>query len=55
MLESFFNKKEALTQVFSCEIWEISKDTYFGEHTSKDHLQENLSVSYLFLRMDFHG
>ena len=27
-----FIKKEALTQVFSCEICEISKNTYFTEH-----------------------
>ena len=27
-----FIKKETLAQVFSCEFWEISKDTDFKEH-----------------------
>ena len=41
MLKSLFNKvaglkacnfiKETPTQVFSCEIWEIFKNTYFAE------------------------
>ena len=26
------NYKETLTQVFSCENWEIFKNTYFEEH-----------------------
>ena len=28
----FFNKKETLPQVFSCEFREISKNTFFTEH-----------------------
>ena len=28
----FFIKTEALTQVFSCEFCEISKNTFFTEH-----------------------
>ena len=28
----FFNKKETLAQVFSCESWEISKNPFFTEH-----------------------
>ena len=33
MLESSFNKvKETPTQVFSCEDYEIFKNTYFEEH-----------------------
>ena len=28
----FFNKKETLAQVFSCEFREISKNTFFTEH-----------------------
>ena len=42
-MESFFNKvvslqawnfikKDSNTEVFSCEIWEIIKNTYFEEH-----------------------
>ena len=27
-----FNKKETLAQVFSCEFYEISKNTFFTEH-----------------------
>ena len=27
-----FIKNEALAQVFSCEFWEISKNTFFTEH-----------------------
>ena len=27
-----FIEKESLTQVFSCEFWEIFKNTYFEEH-----------------------
>ena len=27
-----FNKKETLVQVFSCEFYEISKNTFFTEH-----------------------
>ena len=27
-----FIKKETLVQVFSCEFWEISKNTFFTEH-----------------------
>ena len=27
-----FIKKESLSQVFSCEFWEISKNTFFTEH-----------------------
>ena len=27
-----FIKKEALAQVFSCEFYEISKNTFFAEH-----------------------
>ena len=27
-----FIKKETLAQVFSCEIWEISKSIFFTEH-----------------------
>ena len=27
-----FNKKETLAQVFSCEFWEISQNTFFTEH-----------------------
>ena len=27
-----FIKKESLTQVFSCEFWELSKKTFFIEH-----------------------
>ena len=27
-----FIKKETLAQVFSCEFWEISKNTFFTEH-----------------------
>ena len=38
-----FIKKETLTQVFSCEFCEISKNTFFTEHlrttASKEHLQ----------------
>ena len=30
-----FIKKEALAQVFSCECWEIFKNTFFIEHQSK--------------------
>ena len=34
MLQAFFNliKKETLTQVFSCELCEISKNTFSTEH-----------------------
>ena len=34
MPESLFltNKKETLAQVFSCEIYEIPKNTFFTEH-----------------------
>ena len=28
----FFNKKETLAQVFSCQFCEISKNTFFTEH-----------------------
>ena len=28
-----FIKKESLSQVFSCEFWEISKNTFFTEHS----------------------
>ena len=27
-----FIKKETLAQIFSCEFWEISKNTFFAEH-----------------------
>ena len=27
-----FSKKETLVQVFSCEFYEISKNTFFAEH-----------------------
>ena len=27
-----FIKKEALAQVFSCDFWKISKNTFFIEH-----------------------
>ena len=27
-----FIKKESLTQVFSCEFWEVSKKIFFTEH-----------------------
>ena len=27
-----FIEKETLAQVFSCEFWEISKNTFFTEH-----------------------
>ena len=27
-----FIKKETLVQVFSCEFWEIAKNTFFTEH-----------------------
>ena len=30
--QSHFIKKESLTQVFSCEFCEISKNTFFTEH-----------------------
>ena len=29
---AYFIKKEALTQVFSCEFWEIFKNTFSAEH-----------------------
>ena len=32
VLESVFNKKETPTQIFSCEICEISKNTHFEEN-----------------------
>ena len=31
-LASSFTKKEALAQVFSCEFWEILKNTFFTEN-----------------------
>ena len=37
-----FIKKESLAQVFSCEICEISKNTFFLEH-----LRTTASVSYM--------
>ena len=39
----FFLKKETLAQVFSCEFYEISKNTFFTEH-----LWTTSSVLYLF-------
>ena len=32
LCQSLFFKKEALAQMFSCEFWEISKNTFFTEH-----------------------
>ena len=47
-----FIKKETPTQVFSCEISEIFKNTYFEEHlrttTSDCELNRNSSEIYLF-------
>ena len=39
-----FIKKEALAQVFSCEFYEISKNTFFTEHlwtTASDSIKLN--------------
>ena len=46
MKASNFIKNEATTQVFSCEICEIFKNTYF-----KEHLQMTASVKYLFKKV----
>ena len=39
----FFIKKEALTQVFSCDFYEISKNTFFIEH-----LRTTASVNFSY-------
>ena len=36
---SFFIKKETLAQAFSCEFWEISKNTYLS-HPGGNHVSE---------------
>ena len=43
-----FFKKETLTQVFSCEFCEISKNTFFTEHvwaTAFDHIKKTFETS----------
>ena len=46
-----FIKKEALAQVFSCEFWEISKNTFFTEHLWATASNEvNGSRAYCLLR-----
>ena len=37
-------KKVFSTQVFSCEIWEIVKNTYFEEHTANDCCHVNITL-----------
>ena len=39
--------KETPTQVFSCEIWEISKSTYFEKHLRNTASESNKSASFV--------
>ena len=36
VLESLFNKEEALTKVFPCEIRKIFENTYFEKHFASE-------------------
>ena len=46
---SNFIKKETLAQVFSCELYEISKNTFFTEH-----LRVTTSLAYQFVESSYY-
>ena len=48
----FFNKKEALAQVFSCEFFKISKNTFLTEHLPAAAL--NYIYKPIFTMLRFH-
>ena len=44
MQKKDFIKKEALAQVFSCEFWEIFKNTFFTEHVWATAFEDAISA-----------